>query len=114
MTRDVVLALGVLSIALLACNSNPPATNPNGGGEAEWVEMNHKDMGDDAYKLPTAFAILSQKHGCEVKATDDATVAKCNDGTIGMARQGTMVTVMCKAMTKNQCSALFDAIVNEK
>jgi hypothetical protein len=111
MTRDVVLGLGILSFALLACGGgNNKEANTSGD---DWVVMNKKDMGDDAYKLPAAFGLLADKHGCATKITDEGSAAKCNDGTIVMLREGSVITIGCKNMSKSQCSALFDAIVAE-
>ncbi len=111
MNRDVVLALSVLSIALLACGgSNPPARE---GGNGDIVKIATKDMGSDAGAMPGTFARLSRKHGCAVEESKDGVVASCNEGLIALVRSGSVVTVGCKSMTYEACSNLFSAIVDE-
>lgn len=112
MKRDVVLALSALSIALLACGgSNRPANN-EGGGDVTILAT--KDMGSKAYEMPHYFALLSRKHGCTVNEKATTAVSVCNEGIIGLGRDGTVVRVACDGkMSQSQCKTLFDAIVAE-
>lgn len=112
MTRDVVFGLSVLSIALLACGgSNRPASNESGGGDI--VRIVRKDFGSDAYNMPATFARLSRKHGCNVEEKSDSAVSFCQGRIIALVRDGTVVNVGCKALTFQDCSTLFGAIVDE-
>lgn len=112
MTRDVVLALSVLSIALLACGGgNNRSAN---SGDSSVTVLAVKDMGNKAYNMPHYFALLSRKHGCQVNEKADSTISLCNEGNIGLILSGTTVTVACKkTMSVQQCRNLFDAITAE-
>jgi hypothetical protein len=114
MNRVVLATVALSSLVFAACGGSNKEAKNGGDDDKDWVVLNSKDVGDDAYKFTQAFALFADKHGCQVKQKgDEATLAVCKDGTIGMARQGTQVTVICKQMTKSECGALFDAIVNE-
>jgi hypothetical protein len=110
MTRDVIFGLATLSLALLACGG------PSRPAEAEGndiVGIVKKDFGSDAYNMPSTFARLSRKHGCNVKENADAAVSNCNAGTIVLMRDGTTILVACKAISEQQCTSLFASIVAE-
>ena len=47
MTRDAILGLSVLSIALLACGGGSSGAN-NSSGSGEWTIVIDKDFGEDA------------------------------------------------------------------
>jgi hypothetical protein len=114
MTRDVVLGLSVLSVALLACGggNNRPARNEGEGGKA--ILLVEKDMGEKAYDMPAVFALLSRKHGCKVDYKAERCISSCSEGMIGLGRNGTIVRVACDgSMTRGQCQGLFDAIAAE-
>lgn len=116
MTRDVVLGLSVLSIALLACGGakQRPASS-EGANSGKAVLLYDKDMGEKAYDMPAYFAVLSRKHGCQVDYKAERAISTCPAGLIGLGRVGTRVRVACDAsMTFAQCSDLFDAIAAEK
>jgi hypothetical protein len=115
MTRDLVLGLSVLSIALLACGgTKKPANSEEGEGGNKAILLYEKEMGEKAYDMPAYFALLSRKHGCKVNYKAERTISDCNEGMIGLGRNGTIVRVACDgAMTKDQCKGLFDAIVAE-
>jgi len=114
MTRDVVFGLSVLSIALLACGgSSRPANEGGGGSSGDIVRIVRKDFGSDAYNMPATFARLSRKHGCNVEEKSDSAVSFCQAGIIALVRDGTTVNIGCKAITFQECSNLFSAIVDE-
>jgi hypothetical protein len=111
MNRDVVFALSVLSIALLACGGNKKPANDE---SSEVTILAQKDMGNKAYNMPHYFALLSRKHGCQVNEKADSTISLCNEGNIGLIVTGTTVTVACKkTMSQQECRVLFDAITAE-
>ena len=112
MTRDVVLGLSVLSLALLACGggNNRPAAE----GDGKTTLLAEKDMGSKAFDMPHYFALLSRKHGCQVQEKATTAVSACSEGMIGLGRNGTIVKVVCEgSMSVAQCKNLFDAIVAE-
>ena len=80
MTRDVVLGLSVLSIALLACGGNKRPANNEGEGGGKAILLVEKDMGEKAYDMPAVLALLSRKHGCKVDYKAERCISSCNEG----------------------------------
>jgi len=111
MTRDVVLGLSVLSIALLACGGNKQRPASSEGTKV--VLLVERDMGEKAYNMPAEFAVLSRKHGCQVDYKAERAISTCPEGVIGLGRVGSVVRVMCGEMTRVQCEHLFNAIAGE-
>lgn len=114
MTRDLVLGLSVLSIALLACGGTKKPANGEEGEDTKAILLYEKEMGEKAYDMPAYFALISRKHGCKVNYKPEMTISDCQEGMIGLGRVGTNVKVACAgSMTRLQCKTLFDAIVAE-
>jgi len=110
MNRDVTFGIAALSLVLFACGgSNKEAK----GGDDEVVGWTKTMEEDDAKQLVPVFAKAARKHGCTTKEEDNHAVAKCDDGTIVVLRQGPKITVACKGVTQQQCSQLFSNIADE-
>ncbi len=116
MTRDVVFAMGVLSVALLACgggNTGNSKPSESGSSSSGIVKIIGKDMGEKAMNFQTNFAHASKKHGCKVNEDNDSVIASCSGRIIACVRDGTKINVGCKDISESECNDLFIAIADE-
>ncbi len=71
-------------------------------------------LDQDAPGLLSEFETRAKRHGCETSSQPTNVVAKCSEGPIVLVKEGTRVTVACKAMTLDACKRLFQRIADAK